>query len=260
MIIWNSSSFPALYSSCSELNHKKIQYCSSSGLSRLCSSFLDLSNFLISGKSSNEKKPETRNSWNEEFPETRKILKRGISWNEEILSHHRLLCFITNIKRNTAGLSARVIRECEASDSGWPADCTTGVSLIWSIGHFLPRCHPPPRIDGYGCVDNAAKGKGEWQGGWQGSNSCNTRLTSSKTDLEQRLVNTWTVEHFLLEVCVSFAQCDVDESTKGDYFTDEDVKDKSFLDTFHCNHFQPHLMWSQLATFRWLPESANDHN
>ena len=107
MIIWNSSFFPALYSSCSELNHKKIQYCSSSGLSRLCSSFLDLSNFLISGKSSNEKKPETRNSWNEEFPETRKILKRGISWNEEILSHHRLLCFITNIKRNTAGLSAR---------------------------------------------------------------------------------------------------------------------------------------------------------
>ena len=83
MIIWNSSFFPALYSSCSELNHKKIQYCSSSGLSRLCSSFLDLSNFLISGKSSNEKKPETRNSWNEEFPETRKILKRGISWNEE---------------------------------------------------------------------------------------------------------------------------------------------------------------------------------
>ena len=107
MIIWNSSFFPALYSSCSELNHKKIQYCSSSGLSRLCSSFLDLSNFLISGKSSNEKKPETRNSWNEEFPETRKILKRGISWNEEILSHHRLLCFITNIKRNTAGLSSR---------------------------------------------------------------------------------------------------------------------------------------------------------
>ena len=109
MIIWNSSSFPALYSSCSELNHKKIQYCSSSGLSRLCSSFLDLSNFLISGKSSNEKKPETRNSWNEEFPETRKILKRGISWNEEILSHHRLLCFITNIKRNTAGLSASAL-------------------------------------------------------------------------------------------------------------------------------------------------------
>ena len=109
MIIWNSSSFPALYSSCSELNHKKIQYCSSSGLSRLCSSFLDLSNFLISGKSSNEKKPETRNSWNEEFPETRKILKRGISWNEEILSHHRLLCFITNIKRNTAGLSANEV-------------------------------------------------------------------------------------------------------------------------------------------------------
>ena len=109
MIIWNSSFFPALYSSCSELNHKKIQYCSSSGLSRLCSSFLDLSNFLISGKSSNEKKPETRNSWNEEFPETRKILKRGISWNEEILSHHRLLCFITNIKRNTAGLSARAL-------------------------------------------------------------------------------------------------------------------------------------------------------
>ena len=120
MIIWNSSFFPALYSSCSELNHKKIQYCSSSGLSRLCSSFLDLSNFLISGKSSNEKKPETRNSWNEEFPETRKILKRGISWNEEILSHHRLLCFITNIKRNTAGLSARPGWPNRPDPPGWP--------------------------------------------------------------------------------------------------------------------------------------------
>ena len=129
MIIWNSSFFPALYSSCSELNHKKIQYCSSSGLSRLCSSFLDLSNFLISGKSSNEKKPETRNSWNEEFPETRKILKRGISWNEEILSHHRLLCFITNIKRNTAGLSATFLLT---------------FTFIRCIHFFLTLFFPPP--------------------------------------------------------------------------------------------------------------------
>ena len=131
MIIWNSSSFPALYSSCSELNHKKIQYCSSSELSRLCSSFLDLSNFLISGKSSNEKKPETRNSWNEEFPETRKILKRGISWNEEILSHHRLLCFITNIKRNTAGLSAKAISAPSSNEATLAKQYSLPGSLSW---------------------------------------------------------------------------------------------------------------------------------
>ena len=140
MIIWNSSFFPALYSSCSELNHKKIQYCSSSGLSRLCSSFLDLSNFLISGKSSNEKKPETRNSWNEEFPETRKILKRGISWNEEILSHHRLLCFITNIKRNTAGLSASDDGDDDGDDGGPKFGLQTRVPLLrflwWCILAF----------------------------------------------------------------------------------------------------------------------------
>ena len=83
MIIWNSSFFPALYSSCSELNHKKIQYCSSSGLSRLCSSSLDLRN----------------------FPLSRKILKWGKSSNEDIRSRHRLLWFIINTKRITAGLN-----------------------------------------------------------------------------------------------------------------------------------------------------------
>ena len=63
---------------------QKIQYCS-----RLCSSFLDLRNFIVSRKIL-----KWGISWNEEFPEIRNFRKWGKSSNEDKWSRHHLLCFI----------------------------------------------------------------------------------------------------------------------------------------------------------------------